>query len=121
MNSSILHNLLRTMHLPTSNSNKQTVLEQQKEVIDRAERFDRLQAFPGWEEAIRHMGEYVQDAVREQADCMDNAEKGRNWHLIWTGRRQVLDNLLGWMESTQGERDRIVEEMKEYGGREGGN
>ena len=97
-------------------SNNQTTLEQQKEVIDRAERFDRLQAHPGWEEAVRHMGEYVQSAVFEQASCLDNAEKGRNWHLIWTGRRQVLDELLGWMESTQRERDRIVEEIKQYGG-----
>lgn len=88
-------------------------LEQLKEVIDLADQFDRLQALPIWEKVIRHLGEHVQAALLEQSKHIYNPEMGRICHTIWNAKREAVDDLLGWIDATQRERDRIVEEYKE--------
>lgn len=92
--------------------------EQMKEVIDLAEMFDKLQQLPVWEKILRFLGAEVNSALLDQSKCIFDAEQGRVRHLIWNAKRGLLDDMLGWIESTQGERDRIMGEFKE---REHGN
>lgn len=92
--------------------------EQMKEVIDLAEMFDKLQHLPVWEKILRFLGAEVNSALLDQSKCIFDAEQGRIRHLIWNSKRGLLDDMLGWIESTQMERDRIMGEFKE---REHGN
>lgn len=87
--------------------------EQMKEVIDLAEMFDRLQMLPVWEKVLRFLGSEVNSALLEQSKCLFDADQGRTRHLIWNSKRDLLDSMLGWIEATQAERDRIIDEFKE--------
>jgi hypothetical protein len=87
--------------------------EQMKEVIDLAEMFDALQRLPVWERILRFLGAEVNSALIEQSKCLFDAEQGRVRHLIWNSKRGLLDDMLGWIEATQAERDRIMVEFKE--------
>jgi hypothetical protein len=87
--------------------------EQMKDVIDLAEMFDKLQGTPVWEKILRFLGSEVNSALLDQSKCLFDAEQGRVRHLIWNSKRGLLDDMLGWIESTQRERDRIMGEFKE--------
>lgn len=102
---------------------QQTTLEQMKEVIDSAEEFDRLQSLGAWEKVLRYLGAEVNgeliDATKHKYDPVKQSVHVQRWDA----KREMLDKLQGWIESTQNERDRIVEEYKERadGGNDAGN
>jgi hypothetical protein len=87
--------------------------EQMKEVIELADEFDKLQHLPVWEKILRFLGSQVNSALLDQSKCLFDAEQGRVRHLIWNSKRGLLDDMLGWIDSTQAERDRIIGEFKE--------
>jgi hypothetical protein len=90
-----------------------SIFDQQKEVIDAAEEFDRLTAFPAWIKALRYMAEEVNGTLVE-ATKHEGDPSIMMWEVVrWNAKRQLLDNLQGMIQSTLAERDRIVEEYKE--------
>jgi hypothetical protein len=92
---------------------EQTTPEQMKEVIDLAEEFDRLQGLPVWEKIVRQMGMEVQTELIEATKFKYEPVRQVAHTTRWDAKRELLDNVLGWIESTQGERDRIIAEFKE--------
>jgi len=100
---------------------EQPTLEQLKQVIEQAERFDKLQALPVWEDILRFLLGQINTAAEEQAKCIYDPEQGRIRHLIWNSKRQIVDDMQGWIESTQVERDRIIEMFNSKENVDGGN
>ena len=92
--------------------------EQMKEVVDLAEEFDRLQALPVWEKVLSRL------ALGMNAELLEAANKKydrvlRMMHCdMYHAKREALDDLQGWIEATQRERDRIIEDFR--GARNGG-
>lgn len=86
--------------------------EQMKEVIDLAEEFDRLQGLPVWERLVRQMGMEVQAELIEATKYKYEPERQRTHTMRWDAKRELLDNVLGWIDSTQNERTRIIEDFK---------
>lgn len=84
-----------------------------KDVIDQAEEFDRLQAQPVWEKVLRRMGNEVNGELVEATKYKYEPVRQTAHTVRWDAKRELLDNLLGWMESMQRERDRILEDFKE--------
>lgn len=92
---------------------EKSVLEQQKEIIDLAEQFDRLTSFPAWLKALRFMGEEVNSMLIEATKLESTPDLMMYEVIRWNAKRQILDNLQGYINSTLAERDRIVEEIRE--------
>jgi hypothetical protein len=91
----------------------ESTAEQMKEIIDLAEQFDRLQSVPGWEKVIKWLGSEVIGELSDAAKYKFDPVKRLTHVDYWNAKREMLDGLLGWMDSTQKERDRIVEEYRE--------
>src|SRR5258708_4626799 len=87
--------------------------EQMKEVIDLAEEFDKVQGLPVWEKILRRMGTEVNAELVEATRFKYEPNRQVAHTVRWDGKRELLDNLLGWMEATQRERNRILDEFKE--------
>lgn len=87
--------------------------EQMKEVIELAESFDRLQAMPIWETIVRQMGLEVQTELIEATKYKYEPTRAQVHTVRWDSKRELLDNLLGWIEATQNERTRIINEFKQ--------
>ncbi len=83
-----------------------------KEVIDQAEEFDKLQVLPVWEKILRRLGSEVNGELIEATKFKYEPVRQTAHTVRWDAKRELLDNLLGWMESTQAERERIIEEFK---------
>jgi hypothetical protein len=88
-------------------------LEQMKEVIDQADEFDKLQLLPVWEKILKRLGAEVQAELVEATKFKYEPVRQTAHTVRWDAKRELLDNLLGWMESTQVERERIIEEFRE--------
>jgi hypothetical protein len=86
--------------------------EQMKDVVDQAEEFDRLQALPVWEKILGRL------ALGMNAELVEASNKKYDRELrmmhcdMYHAKREALDDLQGWIEATQRERDRIIEEFK---------
>ncbi len=106
--SQILPRLLRHKREP-----EKPLLEQLKEQIDLAEEFDTLQSLSGWEKVARFMAAEVNATLVEATRA--ELDPARQAILVnqWNAKRQLLDKTIGYMESAQNERDRIVDEYKE--------
>lgn len=83
-----------------------------KEVIELAEEFDRLQALPVWEKVIRQLGTEVQGELIEATKFKYEPVRQTAHTIRWDAKRELLDSLLGWIDSTQAERTRIIEEFR---------
>ncbi len=103
---------------PDVPQSEQPTAEQMKEVIDLAEEFDKLQGFPVWEKIVRQMGLEVQGELIEATKFKYEPVRQVTHTTRWDAKRELLDNLLGWIDSTQAERDRIIQEFKETKGAE---
>lgn len=104
---------LRRLFLRREAPAEKTIWEQQKEVIDLAEEFDRLTALPAWEKALRFMAEGVNGNLVEATKYKKNPRLMAVYVTRWDARREALDDLVGWINNTLTERDRIVEDYKE--------
>lgn len=95
---------------------EQTTPEQMKAVIDLAEEFDKLQNLPVWEKILRQMGAEVQGELIEATKFKYEPVRQVAHTTRWDAKRELLDNVLGWMEATQNERTRIINDFKEMKG-----
>jgi hypothetical protein len=98
---------------PQADQAQTTTVEQMKEVVDLASEFDRLQGLPVWEKIIVHMGTVVQGELVEATKYRYEPTRQVTHTVRWDAKRELLDNVLGWIEATQRERDRIIAEFKE--------
>ncbi|HEX8838473.1 MAG TPA: hypothetical protein VF748_16135 [Candidatus Acidoferrum sp.] len=87
--------------------------EQMKEQIELAEQFDRLQHLPVWEAIIRRLGAEVNGELVEAAKYKYEPVRQTAHTVRWDAKREMLDGLLGWMESVQAERNRIIEDFRD--------
>lgn len=83
-----------------------------KDVIDLAEEFDRLQALPVWEKVVKQMAIEVQTELVEATKYRYEPVRQTAHTVRWDAKRELLDNVLGWIEATQTERTRIIDEFK---------
>ena len=91
----------------------QSIFEQQREVIERAEKFDRLTALPVWVEVLQFMAEDVNGTLAESTKHKADPAN-MMWGVVrWDAKRELLDQLQAWIDSTLRERDRIVQEIRE--------
>lgn len=91
---------------------EKTTAEQLKEVIETAEQFDALQRMAGWEKILLHFGTEVQGELLESTKYKYEPERQRVHVIRWDAKRELLDSAIGYIESLQGERDRILAEYK---------
>jgi hypothetical protein len=101
---------------PAADPGQPSTLDQMKEVIDLAGEFDRLQAIPVWEKIVAHLGTSVVITLDEAVKFKFEPERMTPYVIRWDAKRELVDNLLGWIEATQKERDRIIAEFKETKG-----
>jgi hypothetical protein len=86
-----------------------------KEQVDLAIEFDRLVGLPGWEKVLRHAAAEVNDEIAEVTKHPYAPEIQRIGVIRWDAKRALLDSIIGYIESTQRERDRIVKELQDGG------
>jgi hypothetical protein len=92
---------------------EKSVFEQQKEIIDRAERFDRLTRDPAWLEVLAFLAQRVNGTLIEATSHKYDTAK-MMWEVVrWDSKRELLDDLQAHVNSTLEERDRIVSDIKE--------
>lgn len=96
---------------PSGQADKPTY-EQMKDVIELAEEFDRLQLLPVWEKVIRHLGMEVQGELIEATKFKYEPVRQTAHTVRWDAKRELVDSLLAWIDSTQAERTRITEEFR---------
>ena len=104
------------MQLKWLNSNKQeqTTQEEQSQILERAAKFDRLLADPGWLELQNFFAEQINSAIVKAADDDPlEAEKQRLHVIQWNAKRELNDGALAYIAATRRERDRILTEQKE--------
>lgn len=88
-------------------------------MIEKAEMFDRLVREPGWEDALRYMANMVQVEIASATQHQFEAELCRVYCMRWNAKRDLLDGVVGYIESIQRSRDEIVDQFrkeKEDGG-----
>lgn len=98
---------------PTVPEAEQPTFEQMKEIMDLAGEFDKLQGLPVWEKIIRQLGIEVQGELIEATKFKYEPVRQVTHTVRWDAKRELLDGLLGWIDATQNERDRIIREYKE--------
>jgi|SRR5215831_20191420 len=98
-----------TRSRPSPPDNRSTA-EQMREVIELAEQFDRLQQLPVWETILKHLAAEVNGELVEATKYRYEPARQVTHTVRWDAKRELLDGLLGWMEATQRERNRIKEE-----------
>lgn len=86
--------------------------EQMREQIELAERFDKLQGLPVWESIVKRMGGNVNGELAEAAKFRYEPVRQTAHVVRWDAKRELLDDLLGWMDGVQSERDRIIDEFR---------
>lgn len=91
---------------------EQPTLEQIRQVIEQAEKFDKLQAMPGWEDILKFLAAEVNGTLTEAAGMKRKPILQKTFVVRWDAKRELLDNMLGWIDQQQAERDRIVEEAR---------
>ena len=91
---------------------QQTALEQTKELIEQAERFDRLIREPGWEDVLKFMANSVQVEIASATQHKYEAEVCRVMCICWNSKRELLDSTLGYIEGIQKSRDEIVAQYR---------
>jgi hypothetical protein len=87
---------------------ERTTLEEQKEIIDKAEMFDKLSDHPGWEQVCRYMVSHVQSTITEATKVPDMTRKQQALVIRWDAERSLLDDTLGFIESVRRSRDDLV-------------
>lgn len=102
-----LKNLVNKLFSP-----EQSTEEQLRQVIKKAEEFDKLVALPGWEDVLRHMGSEVNGELIEGCNKKYDRESRLMHCDMWQAKRELLDSTLAYIESMQAERDRILEQFK---------
>lgn len=101
-------------------STERSTVEEQKEIIDKAEKLDQVIDLPGWEEICRYMVSEVQANI-SQATRLPNLSKRQQAEVIrWNAKRELLDGTLGWIESIRRSRDEIVEQYRNLQGEQNG-
>lgn len=105
-------NLLKRLQRKPTETQQQTPLEQTKNLIEQAERFDRLTREPGWEEILKFMAANVQDEIAQATQHQYEAELSRIHCVRWNAKRSLLDSAVGYIESVQRSRDEIVEQYR---------
>lgn len=98
---------------PARQEPEKPTYEQMREQIELAEMFDHLQRLPVWEAIIRRLGAEVNSELVEAAKYKYEPTRQSAHTIRWDAKRELLDGLLGWMESVQAERERIIEDFKE--------
>jgi len=95
--------------------NEKSTVDQMKEVIELAEGFDRLQALPVWEQIVLHLGKSVTAELMDATKFKFEPARAQVHTIRWDAKREVVDDLLGWIEATQNERARLIEEFSRKG------
>lgn len=88
-------------------------LEEQKELVDKAERLDRLVEHPGWEDVCRYMVSRVQAAIAEATAHPDDPQKQLTLVTRWDAKRSLLDDTMGWIEGIRKSRDDLVAQFRQ--------
>jgi len=103
----LYYSLTRTQPAP---EDTRSTVDQMKEVTDLAAEFDRLQRMPVWEQILKRLGAEVNGELVEATKFKYDPARQVTHTVRWDAKRELLDGLLGWMDATQRERDRIKEE-----------
>jgi len=98
---------------PAPQPDNRPTYEQMRDVIELAEEFDRLQGTPVWEKILKKLGAEVNGELVEATKFKYEPQRQVTHTVRWDAKREMLDGILGWMESMQRERDRIIEEFRE--------
>lgn len=89
-----------------------TTQKEISDLLDKADRFDKLMLQPGWEDICRFMVNEVQAQITEAAHFPYEPEKQRVMVLRWDAKRAIVDDVMAYINDTCNERDRLVNQFK---------
>ena len=85
--------------------------EEQAAILERASRFEALQAQPGFSELMEFLAERVNDAILEAATTEVAQWDLKTYHVIrWDAKREILDSARNYIDETLRLRDEIKKE-----------
>lgn len=87
--------------------------EEMREVIDAALDFDKLVVMPGFERACKFLVAEVNREISEATQYKYEPERQRVHVIRWDAKRELVDGLMGMINSIQTSRDQIVEQYKQ--------
>lgn len=87
---------------------QQSPEEENQKCIVLAERLDKVVAQPGWENILEHMAERVNRTISEAATTDVTNPYHQTIHVIrWNAQRELLDEVLNFVQATRKQRDEI--------------
>lgn len=106
--------LLRSLlpQKPEAPAEKQS-LEEQKEILELAVLYDRLVKEPGWEKALKVAAQEVNSEIVEATRMKYEPDRQRVHVIRWDAKRELLDNLTGYIEGILKSRDEILSQHLE--------
>lgn len=82
--------------------------EENAQCIALAEQLDKLVSQPGWEKVLEHAAERVNRTISEAATTDVTNPYHQTIHVIrWNAQRELLDEVLNFVQSTRKQRDEI--------------
>jgi hypothetical protein len=96
-----------------TDTGKPNTAQEVADILDRAARFDRLIAEPGWEDICRFMVNEVQTEITTASTYEFQPETAAIYVNRWNAKRSLVDGVLAYMDSICKERDRLVEQYRQ--------
>lgn len=93
--------------------------EELKEVIDAALDFDKIVVMPGFERACKFLVGEVNREIAEATQYKYEPERQRVHVIRWDAKREMIDGMMGYINSIQRSRDEIVNQYRRE--RDGGD
>ena len=91
-----------------TDTGKPTTAQEVAEILDRAGRFDKLMAEPGWEDICRFMIGEVQQEIATASTYEFQPEVAAVYVNRWNAKRSLVDSTMAYMDGICKERDRLV-------------
>lgn len=109
-------NLLGLKHkIKSSSTEPPPTDEQYRKIIDLADDIEKLVAIKGWDHVCNHITAEVNASIGDAKRLAEvDPEKGRIAVVRWGAKQELADSLIAMIDSAISERDRLVEQYKQY-------
>ena len=100
--------------LPYYRDQQDSIAEEQRQIKEKAARYDQLLSTLGYHDFLKPMLERIDSEISEATKCPMEPERQRLHVIRWNAMREVLDAAQNDVIETRKERDRIREEELAY-------
>lgn len=93
--------------------------EEQEQILKRADRFERLEAEPGWGEMMEFLAENVNSAILAAASSPAENPYVKTVHVTrWDAKRELMDAARNYIDETLRLKNEIMEDRRRAEGGE---